>query len=306
MNSIAAPLSKQESTPVLIATAWAATLLVSSLPDILFRELNGGLPAWLYWAKVGALAVLLAAAIVSKWLRPLRLYFAALVGLYVVQWGAGELYTRLNYLSWFAGSSPFVRDLLSVQVPRVTIGAVMVVYLLALTRDLRRFYFVPGRRDAIAAPIPWLMTEPTPWRKLGPFLCGCLLFGMTAIVWLMGTHPDLRQLAGAVPFLPWILLFAACNAFGEELSYRATLLAGLEGPVGGRQALGISAVYFGLAHFYGVPYGVIGVALSTFMGWLLGKSMLENRGFFWAWLIHACLDTVVFSFMAIGSITPGG
>ena len=42
------------------------------------------------------------------------------------------------------------------------------------------------------------------------------------------------------------------------------------------------------------------------MGWLLGKAMLENRGFFWPWLIHICLDVVVFAFIAIGSITPAG
>jgi len=42
------------------------------------------------------------------------------------------------------------------------------------------------------------------------------------------------------------------------------------------------------------------------MGWLLGKSMLETRGFFWPWLIHVCLDTIIFSFMAIGAVTPGG
>jgi membrane protease YdiL (CAAX protease family) len=292
--------------PLLILLAWASTLIISSLPDILFRELSGALPAWLYWAKVGALALLLAAAIAWGRLRPLRLYFAALLGLYIAQWGVGEIYSRLNIADWFAGSIPFIRELLSVQIPRVTLGALMVLYLWALTRDLRRFFFVPGNRDAIAAPIPWIFSEPTPWRRLGPIACACLLAGMTVIVWLMGSHPTLQQIAGAAPYLPWILLFAAANSFGEELSYRATLLSGLEGPAGGQQALAISAVYFGLAHFYGVPYGVGGVILSTLMGWFLGKSMLENRGFTWPWLLHVCLDTVIFSFMAIGSITPGG
>ncbi len=73
-----------------------------------------------------------------------------------------------------------------------------------------------------------------------------------------------------------------------------------------RQALFLTAVFFGLAHYYGVPYGIIGVVMSTFLGWMLGKAMLETRGFFWAWFIHFCMDVKIFSFIALDSITPGG
>ena len=38
---------------IFIPIAWSITLLVSMLPDILFRELTGGLPAWLFWTKLG-------------------------------------------------------------------------------------------------------------------------------------------------------------------------------------------------------------------------------------------------------------
>ncbi|MBN2550271.1 MAG: CPBP family intramembrane metalloprotease [Anaerolineales bacterium] len=66
------------------------------------------------------------------------------------------------------------------------------------------------------------------------------------------------------------------------------------------------AAFFGIFHFYGVPYGVVGVLLAAFLGWLLGKTMLETRGLFWAWFIHFLQDVWIFVFMAIGSITPGG
>jgi hypothetical protein len=46
--------------------------------------------------------------------------------------------------------------------------------------------------------------------------------------------------------------------------------------------------------------------MSTFLGWMLGKSMLENRGFFWAWFIHFVQDVLVSSFMVVGTIAPGG
>jgi hypothetical protein len=99
---------------------------------------------------------------------------------------------------------------------------------------------------------------------------------------------------------------AVLNAFNEEMSYKASFLSMLEGVVGRRQSLLLMAAYFGILHYYGVPYGVVGVVLATFLGWFLGKSMLETRGLFWAWFIHFWQDVLIFFFLCVGSITPGG
>ena len=53
-------------------------------------------------------------------------------------------------------------------------------------------------------------------------------------------------------------------------------------------------------------YGLAGVVLATFMGWFLGKAMLETRGFLWPWLLHLSQDLLIFWFVAAGSIVPGG
>jgi ABC-type glycerol-3-phosphate transport system permease component len=60
----------------------------------------------------------------------------------------------------------------------------------------------------------------------------------------------------------------------------------LEDIIGGKHALYLTSLYFGIGHFYGVPSGVIGIILSSFLGYILGKSMLETRGFFWAFSLH--------------------
>ncbi|TLN09851.1 CPBP family intramembrane metalloprotease [bacterium] len=99
---------------------------------------------------------------------------------------------------------------------------------------------------------------------------------------------------------------AVLNAFSEEMTYKASFLSVLEGAVGRQQALLLMAAFFGILHFYGVPYGIIGVLMAGLLGWLLGKSMLETRGLFWAWFIHFWQDVAIFIFLAIGSITPGG
>ena len=55
-------------------------------------------------------------------------------------------------------------------------------------------------------------------------------------------------------------------AFSEELTYCASLLGVLDGVIQPRQALFLPAVFFGLAHYDGVPYSILGVMMSTFLG----------------------------------------
>ena len=55
--------------------------------------------------------------------------------------------------------------------------------------------------------------------------------------------------------------------------------------------------------FSGVLYGLVGVGLARFLGWILARSMLETRGLWWARLIHFVRDVSLFLFMAIGAIT---
>lgn len=83
-----------------------------------------------------------------------------------------------------------------------------------------------------------------------------------------------------IPLMPAVLLFAMMNSFSEEISYRASELAVLKGVISNPQALLLTAVFFGIGHYYGVPYGVIGVVMAGVLGWLLGKSMLETKGIF--------------------------
>ena len=290
----------------LLAVAWAVTLLVSLLPDILFRELAGGLPPWLYWAKVGLVAGLLLVSLLFNRLRELGLFFAVLLAVYLLEWGVDRGYQILACETWFAGLSPFLQEMFSVQVPRATTAILLVLIMLALVRRFDRFFLVKGKLDAQAAPLPWIMTKPTSWRILGPAISGAMCLGLLVFIFAFGSLPSLQSLKGVLPLLPFVLLFAAVNAFGEEMIYRAPWLGTLEGPVGPVHALLITAVYFGIGHFYGVPYGILGVLLAFIPGWLMGKAMLETRGFFWAWFIHICMDIVIFFFIALGSVTPGG
>ncbi len=288
------------------AAAWTAALLVSLLPNILFRELTGNWPGWLLWAKVGFLAGLLLICLPVKALRPLKTFLAVLLAVQLLGWGVPQAYQAMDYTSWLVGLNPFLQEMFSVQIPRFTQAVLMALVALLLLGRFERFFFVRGRLDAPAAPIPGITSRPVSWRILGPAIAGAMSLGLLVFSFVFGSLPSLQSLAGVLPMLPWIVLFAASNAFGEEMIYRAPWLGALEGPIGPAQALLITATSFGIEHFYGVPYGIVGVVMAFIPGWLMGKAMLETRGFFWAWFIHICMDIVIFTLIALGSVTPGG
>ena len=147
--------------------------------------------------------------------------------------------------------------------------------------------------------------KPDPWTNFGLQWGIYISLGTFLFAYLAG-RPSWAAFTGIAGTLPMILLLAAMNAFSEEMIFRGSLLAGLSDVIDPRQAIWVAAVYFGIAHYYGVPYGVLGMVMATFLGWVLGKAMIETRGLFWAWFIHFLQDIAIFSFLAIGAITPGG
>jgi hypothetical protein len=60
----------------------------------------------------------------------------------------------------------------------------------------------------------------------------------------------------------------------------------------------LSAVYFGLAHYYGIPSGALGVVMAGFLGWLACRSVLDTKGVAWAFAMHVVQDIWIFWFMA--------
>jgi membrane protease YdiL (CAAX protease family) len=300
-------ISKPQSQALIIA-AWMIMLIVSMLPNIVLREVFGiSNTAWLIWPKVGFLAILVAAGFFWQAIRPLRSFLIILAAIYLVEFGGSQLAATSIWRGWFGGQgAPFTQEMMGIQLTRLLVAVVMILVMLGLRYRPKDFFLVTGNLRATANPVKWLgLDKPESWMRFGTKWAIFISLGTLAFLVLSG-RPSGEALLLALPMLPAVLLFASINAFGEEMTYRSTLLGTLEGPLGGRNALLMAAVFFGIAHFYGVPYGVLGVVMATFLGWMLGKAMLETRGFCWAWFIHFLQDVAIFSFMAVGSITPGG
>jgi hypothetical protein len=182
---------------------------------------------------------------------------------------------------------------------RLSPALTVVLFLILMGKRRPDFFLVNGQIDAVVEPSKLIgMKKPELWTRTGSVFAVILSIGTFAFL-MLTTRPSLGTFAKALPLIPVALLIAAMNAFNEEFTLRAAPLSVLWPVVGKQQALVITTVFFGLGHFYGIPNGVPGVLMSGFLGWFLGKSLLETGGFFWAWLIHFLQDALIFTFYAM-------
>jgi hypothetical protein len=292
----------------LIVTAWTFLLLASALPEILIQEVFGYPVSESLRYLIAGIVILAGLLLTFIWnqVQRLRHFFVLLLVLVVVEW---FVFTRMDqlpfYQSWLHNPS-FAVYMLAEQSLRFLVTLSIIAALLLLKKHAGAFFLAKGNTSAPVEPVIWLgIKQGERWNKLGP-LFALLISSGTLVFLILAGHPTLDFVIRALPFLPAVLITATLNAFNEEITYKASFLSVLEGVAGKHQSLWLMAAYFGLGHFYGVPYGVIGVLMAGFLGWFLGKSMVETRGLWWAWFIHFWQDVLIFSFLAIGSITPGG
>jgi hypothetical protein len=291
-----------------LLVAWIVLLLSSALPKIILQEVFNKTVSPNLQAGITLIVIFLALLLTVIWqsLRELRQFLVIILVLVSSQWLVYNHLDELPFFHTWLRNPSFNVYMLAEQFLNLIVTLMIIAALLVMNKKHGDFFLVRGNTDAPVAPIRWLgVKEGARWNKFGGWLTFFISLGTLAFLIIAG-HPPLDIVIRAVPFLPAVLLAAALNAFNEELTYKASFLSVLENPVGPRQALYMVAVYFGIGHFYGVPYGVVGVLLATFLGWILARSMLETRGMFWAWSIHFWQDVLIFSFLAIGSIIPGG
>ena len=287
----------------ILATAWIAVILTSNLAIILWREIGPGEPLWWPWVHVAGLLMILSATVIVQGLRPLREFVLILLSIFLLGYGAGWNFGLIPYIRdstfWidWTGSLPAMLSAVMIHVLRLT--PAFFVLILLLVRGLRRsdFFLIKGNIRAPVEPSKIIGSKESDlWTKIGPIFA--VIFTVVAFIILLGNW---EQPAGPIPSLlvviPVAMVIATMNAFNEEFTLRAAPLSVLWDRIGKEQALLLTTFYFGLGHFYGYPSGVIGILLAGFLGWFLGKSMLETKGFFWAWLVHFLPDVIIFTFI---------
>ncbi len=301
------PLKDPRMQKGILTTAWIVILAVALL-EIILREVFHYDISENNLFVIQTLIVLAGTALTFFWvtIRSLRPFFALFIVLLVSQW---LVYTRIDQLpvfqSWLNNPS-FTISMLAEQILNLVVTFIVIAYMYILKKRRKLFFLAIGDTSAKAEAVNWLGIKGTEkWSAVGGRFALFLSLGTLAFLVIAG-KPPADMVIKALPFFPAVLLFAALNAFNEEMTYKASFLAVLEDVVGKHQVLLLLAAFFGIFHFYGIPYGITGVLMAAFLGWFLGKSMLETRGIFWAWFLHFLQDVLIFAFLAIGSITAGG
>jgi hypothetical protein len=280
-----------------MAAAWVVGVLVSAVPAIVVSESRGAVPSWLTVAQLGVLALVFLAGFAVPAVRPLRRFAVVMAAVQLLLAFVPRLEFDWPGLQSLFGDTAFDARMQAEQTGKLVVTSVVLAVLLLLGFRRKEFFLTTGDLRAPIRPVRVLgFPHPDPWWKFG-LVWGVGIAAGLAFALFMSARPAVG-LDTLLPMVPSILFYAALNAFNEEMTYRAPMLATLEPAVGSSQALGISAVFFGVAHYFGTPGGLIGALLSVFMGWILGKAMVETRGLFWPWFMHFLSDVVIFALLA--------
>ncbi|MGR6964033.1 CPBP family intramembrane glutamic endopeptidase [Geodermatophilus sp. URMC 61] len=278
-----------------LAFAWLVTLVLSSLPAITAVELAGVAPAAAHWSTLAAAAPLSAVAWTWPPARPVLRYLLVVLAAFC----AAYLLPPLLGGWTGAGGSDLGRALFGKTVFLLVAAAMAGLLVTVLRMTPTEAFLTPGDMAAPSgARLPG-RSSAVSWAVLGPVAAGALFALLATMTWLeSGLEP--AALERLTPLLPLVIGCAAFNALGEEVVYRSGPLATLVGVVGSRQAVLLTSVWFGLAHYSGsVPEGFGGVLQSGALALLLGGAMVATRGLGWPFLIHVAVDLVVFASIAV-------
>lgn len=136
------------------------------------------------------------------------------------------------------------------------------------------------------------------WRTDALVLLFMLTAGTSVFVFMQirGTQ---FQYSLLLPYLPWIVILALTNSLSEELIFRLAVVVPLYDIVKPAHIALLSAAIFGLAHFGGMPHGLIGMLMAAILGWFLAIAMMDSHGMGIAWILHMAQDVVIYLGMMI-------
>jgi len=265
--------------------------------------------AWLIRGQLGALVALLGLTFVWKTVRALRGYFLVMFAISFLSTVVGPLV--LDAALWksvFSDTGGFLSNFGGL-VWKVLLALAMIGLLLLMGLKRSDFFLVKGDLNATAKRSKLLigMKADQTWTQAGRNVAiGGFIVAFSVLLLLNLPRLGLNNLIRAIPLFPAALLFASMNAIHEEVFLRAALMSQLLKVIGARHTLALTTLFFGLGHYAGsVPDGITGVAVASFLGYVMGKAMLETRGMVWPWIIHFAIDTAIFMFLAVSAVAAG-
>jgi membrane protease YdiL (CAAX protease family) len=290
-GSLALNVSQETDRARLWTLVWLIVLLLT-VPEIILRAFMQVDTAWMLSARLILLTGIIVLSSVIGWSRPLRGFALVLLVIYAAESFFLALIPQSDlYQNIFGGSA----NLLFFGERLLRIGTVLVMLLVLLGMGLRPrdFYLALGRLNATAEADNRLHIPPKaePWTRFGRNF-GIISIAILLFFMLPAIKPTLGNFS--LGLLIFAAVCAAINAFAEEFLYRCALLPQLLPFVSKNRTLALVAIWFGLAHYFGIPSGITGVLITALGGWIFAKSMVETRGIGWAWLLHFLSDFTIY------------
>ena len=161
-------------------------------------------------------------------------------------------------------------------------------------------YFKKGTIDAMITPVPQVGIKPKStenWIHLGINFSVIITLVTVVVIYFQVIHNNEFDYSKLLYALPISIGFALVNSFVEESITRLGIVVVLKNTIQDKHIMLVSGILFGCVHYFGTPGGISGVLVAGFLGWFLAKSILETKGFFWAWLIHFLQDIVIITAM---------
>jgi len=312
MTTIASSSIRQASTTTqsrsVIVLAYVGLLASVSIYGF-WRAFIAVDTAWLIWGQLGALLALFGLGFVWKTARPLRGYFIVMFAIAFLSNVAGPLV--LDSAPWksvFVDTGDFLSNFGGL-VWKVLLALAMIGLLLLMGMKRGDFFLAKGDLDAPSkrSRLIFMKADET-WLRSGRSVAvgGFIITVGVLLVLNLPRLGGIDNLIRALPLFPAALLFAAMNAIHEEVFLRAGPMSQLLTVIGARHTLLLATLFFGLGHYAGsVPDGVTGVVVASFLGYIMGKAMLETRGIVWPWIIHFAIDAGIFMFLAVSAVAAG-
>jgi membrane protease YdiL (CAAX protease family) len=184
---------------------------------------------------------------------------------------------------------------------QLVLTAIVLLIVYFLNPENFAHFFRVGDVNAHISKIAWLgVTGNETWLEIATSIGLFITLG-TAIFMFFQLKKAGVDYHYFVFSLLWAIPFSMTNAFSEEAIFRIGIVSPLFGIFSISIIILISAMVFGLPHYFGMPSGIIGALMAGFLGWLLAMSLVETQGLLIAWAIHFAQDVVIITSMILMS-----
>ena len=202
--------------------------------------------------------------------------------------------TFTNLISFKFHQNDFINSIAKHQLLAILVATIVVVLITKLNPDNKHFLNI-GNLNVIAEKEKWLgINGKSTWKTNGLQLLFFVSIP-TAIFMFLALKYTNSLNNFQLYFIPLINLFALINSLTEELIFRFGIVGGLYTHSPKLMILIISAILFGLPHYFGWPSGFAGIFMAGMLGYILCKATIETKGISIAWTIHFVQDVIIFT-----------